>query len=87
MTPSRANKLSRATRPIKTKKDYSGAASVAETMSRQPDRETSAEERLQALLREMDNFDGDDIDAEDGASVNGYSGPLRRWSDKSIDTD
>jgi hypothetical protein len=81
------NKLSGAARPIKTKKDYSGAASVVEKISAQPDRESVAEERLQALLKEMDKFDAGDDDAQDGASADGYTGPLRRWSDGSIDTD
>jgi hypothetical protein len=74
-------------RPIKTKKDYSGAASVIEKIAGQPDRETVAEKRLQSLLKEMEKFDDEDDDSADPTSEGGYAGPLRRWSDESTDTD
>jgi hypothetical protein len=74
-------------RPIKTKKDYSGAASVIEKFAGQPDRETVAEKRLQSLLKEMEKFDDEDDDSADANSEGGYAGPLRRWSDESTDTD
>lgn len=86
MTRGRINKANGVVRPIKTKKDYSGAASVVEEISGLPDRETVAEKRLQSLLKEMEKFDDDDDadDAEDAMSEGGYEGPMRRWSD---DTD
>jgi len=74
-------------RPIKTKEDYSGAASVIEKIAGQPDRESVAEKRLQSLLKEMEKFDDDDDDSADGTSEDGYAGPRRRWSDESTDTD
>jgi hypothetical protein len=87
MTRGSVNKLNGVVRPIKTKKDYSGAESVIEKISGQPDRETVAEKRLQSLLKEMEKFDGDEDDSEEGMSEGGYAGPLRRWSDESADTD
>jgi hypothetical protein len=86
MTRSSVTKANGVVRPIKTKKDYSGAASVVEKMAGQPERETVAEKRLQSLLKEMEKFDDED-DAEEGMSEGGYAGPLRRWSDESADTD
>jgi hypothetical protein len=70
------------TRPIKTKRDYDGAAAVVKSIAGQTDRNTDAESRLKSLLREMDKFD----DMEDDASTDSpedysYSGPRRRWSD------
>ena len=53
MTRGSVNKLNGVVRPIKTKKDYSGAASVIEKITEQPDRETVAEKRLQSLLKAM----------------------------------
>ena len=87
MTRGSVNKLNGAARPIKTKKDYSGAASVLEKIAGQPDLETIAEKRLQSLLKEMEKFDGDEDDSEEGMSEDGYAGPLRRWSDESTDSD
>jgi len=87
MTRGSANKANGVVRPIKTKKDYSGAANLVEKIAGQPDRETVAEKRLQSLLKEMEKFDGDEVDAEEGMSADGYEGPLRRWSDESADAD
>ena len=86
MTRGSVSKLNGAARPIKTKKDYSGATSVIKKISGQPDRETVAEKRLQSLLKEMEKFDGDGDDSEEERSDEDYSGPLRRWSDESTDT-
>ncbi|HEX4986416.1 MAG TPA: hypothetical protein VFV71_10170 [Burkholderiales bacterium] len=80
----RGSKPNGAARPIKTKKDYTGAASVIEKISGQSERESVAEKRLQSLLKEMEKFDGDGED--DGEmSDSGYAGPRRRWSDESGD--
>ena len=87
MTRGSVNKTNGVVRPIKTKKDYSGAASLVEKITALPDRETAAEKRLQSLLKEMEKFDGEEDDAEDGMSEGGYEGPMRRWSDESTDTD
>jgi hypothetical protein len=87
MTRGRVNKLNGVARPIKTKKDYSGAAAVLEKISGQPDRETVAEKRLQSLLKEMEKFDGDGDEPDEDTPDGGYAGPRRRWSDESTDTD
>jgi len=87
MTRGRANKSNGVARPIKTKKDYSGAASVLEKISGQPGRETVAEKRLQSLLKEMEKFDGDGDEPDEEIEDDGYAGPRRRWSDESTDSD
>jgi hypothetical protein len=87
MTRGSVNKLNGIARPIKTRKDYSGAASVVEKITEQPARETGAEKRLQSLLKEMEKFDGDADDPDEETSDGGYAGPLRRWSDESTDID
>jgi len=67
-------------RPIKNKRDYEGASTVVKRLSGQAERDSVAEQRLQALLKELDRFDGEteelgvDEDYE-------YVGPRRRWSD------
>jgi hypothetical protein len=73
-------------RPIKNKRDYKGAANVANAIRQQSERETAEELRLQALIRELEKFDdqlddGDDIDAS--ADIDGL--PRRRWSDDESD--
>jgi hypothetical protein len=67
-------------RPIRTKRDYEGASTVARRLSSQADQDSAAELRLQSLLRQMDEFDAleDDIGTD---PPEGYSGPRRRWSD------
>ena len=67
-------------RPIRTKRDYEGASSVVKRLSSQADRDSAAEQRLQSLLRQMDEFDDleEDISADNPED---YSGPRRRWSD------
>jgi hypothetical protein len=87
MTRGSASKPRRVARPIKTKKDYSGAASVVDKMSDQPERETASEKRLRSLLKEMEKFDGDGDDSDEGTADGGYAGPRRRWSDDAPDTD
>jgi hypothetical protein len=87
MTRGSTRKLNGIARPIKTKKDYSGAASVVEKIAVQPDRETVAEKRLQSLLKEMEKFDGDTDEADEASPEGNYAGPMRRWSDESGDPD
>ena len=73
-------------RPVRTKRDYERAASVAKRLSGQADRDSAAELRLQSLLRQLDEFDDleDEASADDPADYP-YSGPRRRWSDESGD--
>jgi len=70
-------------RPIRTKRDRDGAAEAVKKLSGQSKRDSAAEERLAALLKEMDKFDQglEDPDA-DFPDEDDYSGPLRRWSDE-----
>jgi hypothetical protein len=68
-------------RPIKTKRDYDGASAVVKSITGQSDRDSTAEIRLKALLRELDKFEEQQEEAEDDASGMEYSGPRRRWSD------
>jgi hypothetical protein len=69
-------------RPISNRRDFEGASALAKRMSGEPQRDSDAEKRLQALLRELDKFDDAAEDAEDD-EANDYdsSGPRRRWSD------
>jgi hypothetical protein len=72
----------RPVRPIKTKRDYEGAAAVVKAISGQADRSSAAELRLQSLLRELDKFDEpEDDESADSAEAGDYPGPRRRWSD------
>jgi hypothetical protein len=67
-------------RPIRTKRDYEGASTVAKRLSNQSDRDSAAELRLKSLLRQMDEFD--EVEEDVGADPpEDYSGPRRRWSD------
>jgi len=78
-------KANGAARPIRTRRDYKGAAKIVDNISSQADRESAAEKRLQSLIKEMEKFDGEEDEDSDLSA--GYSGPRRRWSDDSSDTD
>jgi len=85
-TSSTKRKPNGSARPIRTERDYMGAASATKQLLKQPVRETTAELRLQALIKEMDKFEAlnDDADPEDPDDEL-YDGPHRRWSDDSSD--
>jgi len=70
-------------RPIKTERDYKSAASVAEKIRKQAEREQVEEHRLQALIEQMEKFDdqGDDEDSGDPTEDIDEL-PRRRWSDE-----
>lgn len=69
-------------RPIKTKRDYESASTVVKRLSGQTGRDSTAELRLQSLLRELDKFDDPEEDTSaDLPEDYNYSGPRRRWSD------
>jgi hypothetical protein len=71
-------------RPIKTKRDYDHAANLAKRLSGQKSLDSTAELRLQSLLRELDKFeDPDEVAGEGDPEDYDYSGPRRRWSDDS----
>ena len=74
------------TRPIKTRNDYERALSVSQRLLAQPKRDSAAELRLQALLKEMDRYEEVDDDAgDDPPDESLYGGPHRRWSDEGED--
>jgi hypothetical protein len=73
-------------RTIRTKRDFHGATVVANKMKQQGEPESAAERRLQALLHEIEKFDGVDAvddDAEFDEEVETF--PRRRWSDDTAD--
>ena len=69
-------------RPIKTKRDYERASTLVKRLSGKTSLDSTAELRLQSLLRELDKFDDPEEDtAESDPKDYEYSGPRRRWSD------
>lgn len=68
-------------RPIRTKRDYESAAAIVKRMSRQTDRDSAAELRLQSLLEKLDEFDDPEDDTSTDVEDTIDSGPRRRWSD------
>jgi hypothetical protein len=75
-------------RPIKTKRDFERAATVAKRLSGQQGLDSTAELRLQSLLRELDKFDEPEESADENDPVGqDYSGPRRRWPDDASGSD
>ena len=69
-------------RPIKTKRDHSGATAAAKRLAAQAAHDAEAEKRLQSLLHELDKFeDVGDEEGDEPSDGYDYSGPSRRWSD------
>jgi hypothetical protein len=71
-------------RPVRTRRDYENASEVAKRLSKQADRDSAAERRLQALLKELEHYD-DLEDTDEDPDELSYSGPRRRWSDNGSD--
>ena len=78
----KGRKASGRARPIKTKRDFDGASGVVKRLTGQADRDSTAEIRLQELLRELDKYEEIEEEADDdsGGDIE-YAGPRRRWSD------
>jgi len=75
-------------RPIKTKRDYERASKLVKRLSGEASLDSTAELRLQMLLRELDKFDAPEEDASESEPKDyDYSGPRRRWSDDAADGD
>jgi hypothetical protein len=75
-------------RPIKTRRDYEHATTLAKRLSGQKSLDSTAELRLQSLLRELDKFDEpEEAEGEGDSESYDYSGPRRRWSDDASGTD
>lgn len=82
--PSRANG---STRPIRTERDYAGAAAVVKKIGAKSGLESSEELRMRALIREMERFDDQDDDGPTQTHADEYTGMHRRWSDDGVDPD
>ena len=64
------------------KRDFERASTVAKRLSGQKSMDSTAELRLQSLLRELDKFDEpEEATDENDPGGEDYSGPRRRWSD------
>ncbi len=73
-------------RPIRTRRDFDGASAVVKTLSTRSDRDSRAEQRMLALVHELEKYDEiEEEAAEDSMSGEDYPGPRRRWSDDSDD--
>ena len=72
-------------RPVRTKRDFENVSAVVKRLSSQSDRDSAAERRLQSLLKELDEYDDLEDEAEDDPADLHYSGPRRRWSDNGSD--
>ena len=83
MKKGRSNKTARAlARPIKTARDHKNAAAIARKTGEQAEREPAAERRLQALLNEIEKFDGEGEEEDYADTTDDVDGlPRRRWSD------
>ncbi len=82
MTKRHRRRTEGAARPIKTKRDFERATTVAKRLSGRKRLDSTAELRLQSLLRELDKFDDPEENAAEGdLEDSDYSGPRRRWSD------
>lgn len=88
MTKRDRRRAHRPARPIKTKRDYERASTLVKRLSGQTRLDSTAELRLQSLLRELDKFDGPEEDASENEREDyDYSGPRRRWSDDATGDD
>jgi hypothetical protein len=79
MSPVARKEPKKAARRIKHRRDFEAASAIAKKMSA-ADRDSAAEKRLQSLLHELDQFDGDETDGEE-LSDDLEDGLRRRWSD------
>lgn len=88
MTKRDRRRAHRPARPIKTKRDYERASTLVKRLSGQTSVDSTAELRLQTLLRELDKFDGPEEDASENEPGDyDYTGPRRRWSDDASSSD
>ena len=88
MTKRNRRRAHRPARPIKTKRDYERASTLVKRLSGQTSLDSTAELRLQTLLRELDKFDGPEEDASENEPGDyDYTGPRRRWSDDASSSD
>jgi hypothetical protein len=87
---SRRAKANGFARPVRTKRDFENVSAVVKRLSKQSDRDSAAERRLQSLLKELEQYDDlqeselEEGEMEDRPDLD-YSGPRRRWSDNGSD--
>jgi hypothetical protein len=89
MTQRRQHQRNGAARPIRTKRDYLQAGEAVKRLNEDFENESAAELRLQALIREMEKYDDDEMDDFDSDFSFEFEngGPCRRWSDDPNDLD
>ena len=89
MTQRRQHQRNGAARPIRTKRDYLQAGEAVKRLNEDFENESAAELRLQALIREMEKYDDDEMDDFDSDFSFEFEngGPRRRWSDDPNDLD
>lgn len=75
------------TRPIRTERDYSGAAAVVKEIGGRSNLESAEELRMRALIREMERFEDQDDDIPADPDADEHTGVRRRWSDDGADPD
>ena len=68
-------------RPIGNRRDYEGASALAKRLSGEAGKDSTAELRLQSLLRELDKYEETAEDEAEDADTYESAGPRRRWSD------
>jgi hypothetical protein len=70
-------------RPVKTERDYKGAASAADQIRNQTERQQAEEHRLQELIHALEKFDDQEEDEDSSDVTEDILGlPRRRWSDE-----
>jgi hypothetical protein len=83
MTERSRKKANASARPIRNILERERVAEIVKELSDQTDRDSAAEKRLAALLREMEKYDNvEDDPGDDFLDESDYSGPRRRWSDQ-----
>lgn len=80
-------KTNGATRPIRTERDYMGAASVVKKIGAITALAPAEEQRMRTLIQEMERFEDQDDDMPADPYADEYTGARRRWSDESADSD
>lgn len=80
-------KPGRTTRPIRTERNYAGAAAVVKEIGGRPNFESAEELRMRRLIQEMERFEDQDDDVPVDPYADEYTGDRRRWSDDGADPD
>lgn len=81
------NKVNGNTRPIRSERDYAGAAAVVKEIGGKSNLESAEELRMRTLIQEMERFEDQDDDVPTDTYADEYTGTRRRWSDDGADRD